>query len=170
MEDPMTRLLAWHDEWSLDIDVLDMEHRALIEHLADICHRFGPAASPRRSGDAFALIDALSDLGEAVREHFKREEELMQAVDYEDIAEHRTEHALLMAEYTDLLRHWRAEGLHLLDETAQESVRDWILDHILGADRDFAKAFHALDDQFRAKVAPRTPAKRNPLSAARKGL
>ncbi|WP_296808154.1 hemerythrin domain-containing protein [Thiocapsa sp.] len=144
----MTRLLTWHDEWSLNIDVLDVEHRGLIKHLADICHRFGPEASPRRSGDAFALIDALTDLGEAVREHFKHEEELMQAVGYEDFAEHRTEHALLMAEYTDQLRHWRAEGIDVFDEEAQENARDWILEHILGADRDFAKAFHESEGQL----------------------
>ena len=164
----MTRLLAWHDEWSLNIDVLDAEHRGLIEHLADICHRFGPEASPRRSGDAYALIDALSDLGEAVREHFKREEELMQTVGYEDIAEHRTEHALLMAEYTDQLRRWRAEGIDVFDEEAQDNARDWILDHILGADRDFAKAFHEIEDHLPAPGHPHDVEERSRLNAARR--
>ncbi|SDX46814.1 bacteriohemerythrin [Thiocapsa roseopersicina] len=164
----MTRLLTWHDEWSLNIDVLDEEHRGLIEHLADICHRFGPEASPRRSGDACALIDALTDLGEAVREHFKREEELMQTVGYEDVAEHRTEHALLMAEYTDQLRHWRAEGIDVFHEEAQEDARDWILDHILGADRDFAKAFHEIEDHLTSAGHCHDVAARARLNAARR--
>lgn len=166
----MTRLLTWHDEWSVNIDVVDAEHRGLIEHLADICHRFGPEASPRRSGDACALIDALTDLGEAVREHFSREEELMQAVGYEDIAEHCTEHALLMAEYTDQLRRWRAECIDVLDEDAQDNARDWILDHILGADRDFAKAFHALDDRLAATAGCYGVTARTRINAARKDL
>ena len=166
----MTRLLTWHDEWSLNIDVLDAEHRGLIEHLADICRRFGPEASPRRSGDACALIDALTDLGEAVREHFNREEELMQAVDYEDIAEHCTEHALLMAEYTDQLRRWRAQGIDVFEEDAQDNARDWILDHILGADRDFAKAFHTLDDRLAATVGRYGVTARTRINAARKDL
>jgi hemerythrin-like metal-binding protein len=166
----MTRLLTWHDEWSLNIDVLDAEHRGLIEHLADICRRFGPEASPRRSGDAFALIDALTDFGEAVREHVKREEELMEAIGYEDIAEHRTEHALLMAEYADQLRHWRAEGMNVFGEDAQEDARDWILDHILGADRDFAKAFHELDDRLTSTVDRYGIAARARLNVVRRGL
>jgi hemerythrin-like metal-binding protein len=164
----MTRLLTWHDEWSLDIDVVDAEHRGLIEQLADICNRFGPEASSRRSGDAFALIDALTDLGESVREHFKREEELMQAVGYEEIAEHLTEHALLMAEYTDQLRHWRAEGMDVFDEDAQENARDWILDHILGADRDFAKAFHEMEEHLPSPSLRHGVAERARINPARR--
>jgi hemerythrin-like metal-binding protein len=171
-EDAMTRQLTWHEEWSLHIDVLDTDHRGIIERFAEICARFGPDASDVRSGDAIALIGALTDLGEVAREHFEREEELMQAVGYEDIAEHRTEHALLMAEYTDMLRHWRAEEIHILDEVKQESVRDWILDHVLGADSEFAKAFFQLDDPFDATQHRRAPAgpDRTRLSAARRGL
>jgi hemerythrin-like metal-binding protein len=144
----MILVLDWQNEWSLNIDALDREHRDLIGKLADICSRFGPEASAERTSDARALAEALADLGEAVREHFDREEDLMQAVGYAGIAEHLTEHALLMAEYADMVRHWGAEDVQVLDEVAQASVRDWILDHILGADRDFAKAFLESDDQF----------------------
>lgn len=140
--------VAWRDEWSLNIDVLDADHRGIVERFAEICARFGPESCGARSGDALALIGALTDLGEVVREHFEREEELMQAVGYAEIDGHRTEHALLMAEYTDMVRHWRAQRIHVLDEVKQTSVQDWILDHILGADLDFAKAFHALEDPF----------------------
>jgi hemerythrin len=172
MEDAMTRQLTWHEGWSLHIDILDTDHRGIIERFAEICARFGPEASEGRAGDALALIGALTDLGEVAREHFEREEELMQAVGYENIAEHRTEHALLMAEYTDMLRHWRAEQIHILDDDKQESIRDWILDHVLGADSEFAKAFFALDDPFDATQYRRAPAApdRTKLNAARRGL
>jgi hemerythrin len=156
MEDPMTRPLSWHDEWSLNVDVLDTEHRALIEKLSEICDRFGPEACAGRSGNTSALIAALTELGDAVREHFRREEELMQTVDYEGIAEHATEHALLMAEYADLVRHWGAENIQVLDDDARTSILDWILDHILGADRDFAKALLEYDDQFSSTRHRRT--------------
>lgn len=140
----MPKLLTWRDEWSLGIDALDKDHRSLIEQLADICVRFCPEASRGRSGDANALLDALSELGDAVRAHFQREEEFMQAYYYDRIGEHRSEHALLMAELTALLREWRGEGMHVLDETAQAMVRDWLLAHILGADRDFVVSYFRL--------------------------
>lgn len=166
----MTQRLIWHDEWSLDIDDVDADHRGLVECFAAICERFGPDASRRRTGDGTALIGLLTDLGEAAREHFEREEALMHEIGYADLAEHRTEHALLMAEYADMLRRWCVEPLLALDEAKQEVIRDWILDHILGADRDFAKSFHAMDETLATRV--RRPSFVSPriFSSVRRGL
>ena len=137
----MTKLLTWHDEWSLNIELLDQDHRDLIEQLGSICLRFCPEASFGRSGNANALLDALTQLGEVMREHFQREEAFMRSFDYECIGEHQSEHAVLMAEFTTLLREWREEGLTIFDEASQSIIRDWLLAHILGADRHFAEAY-----------------------------
>ncbi|WP_132976455.1 bacteriohemerythrin [Thiobaca trueperi] len=137
----MLKLLTWRADWSLNIEALDQDHRALIAHLAGICQRFSPEVSSVRDGNALALIEALTDLGEAVRAHLQREEAFMQAFGYADIGEHQSEHAILMAEFTAMLREWRAEGVHVFDETIQAMVCDWLLAHILGADHDFADAY-----------------------------
>ena len=140
----MPKLLTWRDDWSLNIETLDQDHRALIDQLAEICLRFCPEASWGRSGHAQALIEALSDLGEAMRAHFQREERFMRAFGYEGIGEHQCEHAMLMAEYTAMLREWGSEGAHVFDESHQAVVRDWLLGDILGADRAFADAYFRL--------------------------
>jgi len=143
----MPKLLTWRDEWSLHIEALDKDHRALIERLADICLRFCPEASAGRAGDAMAMLSALAELGEQVRAHFRREETFMQALGYEGLAEHRREHAMLMAEFTAMMREWRADSLHVFDAMMQGVIRDWLLAHILGADRDFAEAYFRLCGQ-----------------------
>ncbi|NEX20497.1 hemerythrin [Thiorhodococcus mannitoliphagus] len=140
----MPKLLTWREDWSLHIEALDRDHRALIDLFADICIRFCPEASSGRCGDANALMDALTYLGESMREHFRREEDFMRGFDYEGIGEHQSEHALLMAEFTAMLREWRAEGMQVFDGLAQGLVRDWLLAHILGADRSFAEAYSRL--------------------------
>ncbi|MBK1645586.1 hypothetical protein CKO25_13215 [Thiocapsa imhoffii] len=129
---------AWHDDWALQIPVIDHEHRELVEILAAILDRFVDEDDVPEGPTH--LHQALIELGEAAREHFSREEALMRAIDYEDVTEHQTEHALLMAEYTDLIRQWQIAGKQRLTVTDQQLIHDWILDHILGADRDFAKA------------------------------
>lgn len=140
----MTKLLTWRDEWSLNIEMLDQDHRDLIEQLGNICLRFCPEASHGRSGDANALLDALTRLGESMREHSQREEALMRSFDYEGIGEHQCEHAVLLAEFTTLLREWREEGLTVFDTASQGILRDWLLAHILGADRHFAETYFTL--------------------------
>lgn len=139
----MPKLLTWHDEWSLNIETLDQDHRELIARLSDLCLRFCPESGyiPKAPDE---LLNALAQFGERVREHFKREEAFMRSFDYEFIGEHQSEHALLMAEFTALLREWREEGLQVFDETHQSIIRDWLLAHILGADRHFAEAYFRL--------------------------
>lgn len=145
----MSRLLTWRDEWSLHIPVLDGDHQALIEHLDSLCRRFCPESPGWRSGDANALLEALEAFGEQMREHFRREEALMQAIDYAGMADHCREHALLMAEYTALLREWRAAGLTEFNTETQEALRHWLLAHILVADREFATAYFQLSEAER---------------------
>ncbi|QIK38527.1 hemerythrin family protein [Caldichromatium japonicum] len=140
----MPKLLTWHDEWSLNIETLDQDHRELIAELADICLRFCPESGYALVADAKVLMDALTQFGESVRAHFKREEAFMRSFDYEFIGEHESEHALLMAEFTALLRDWRQERLQVFDEAHQAIIRDWLLAHILGADRHFAETYFRL--------------------------
>lgn len=140
----MPKLLTWHDEWSLNIETLDQDHRDLIARLGDICLRFCPESGYALVAKGEALIDALSQFGEAVRAHFKREEAFMRSFDYEFVGEHEGEHALLMAEFTALLTDWRREGLQVFDESHQAIIRDWLLAHILGADRHFAETYFRL--------------------------
>ncbi len=164
----MTKLLTWREEWSLGIDPLDRDHRALIERMGDLCVRYCPElADPRIKGclssrllGAFArpgtespgLLADLADLGERMRAHFRREEAFMSAIGYPRRERHEGDHALLMAEYTEMLRSWQEQGIAVFDGSTQEGVRRWLLDHILGADRDFARVYFDLCGQDEAQA------------------
>lgn len=159
----MTKLLTWRDEWSLGIEALDRDHRALIERMGDLCMRYCPELiDPRarrtpggRILGTFArpgenppgLLADLADLGERMRTHFRREEAFMRAIAYERRADHEREHALLMGEYAAMLRDWQARGLTVFDEATQEGVRRWLMDHILAADRAFTQVYFELCGQ-----------------------
>jgi hemerythrin len=152
----MPKLLTWRDHWSLQIDILDRDHRNLIERLGDICLRFCPEAhaKPGLAADAghpapgqSALAEALTGLGQQVREHFRREEAFMHAIGYDRVAEHEGEHAALMAAYTKMLTAWEDRELVVFDALTQERVRHWLMDHVLGSDRSFADAYFRLCGQ-----------------------
>ncbi len=140
----MPKPIVWRDEWSLNIDALDSDHRALVEGLGEICLRFCPQASHAAGAGANDLLDALGVLGEQMREHFRREEAFMREIGYEGLGEQKNEHAMLMAEYAAMLREWKKTGVSVLDDSIQESVRHWLLSHILGGDTRFATSYFQL--------------------------
>ncbi len=155
----MTKLLTWRDEWALGIDALDADHRALIGTVIDICLRFCPQAAipsgvsagvapPRTAGFPGAsqrdLVEALVAFGGQVHAHFRREESFMRAIGYARAEQHAAEHVVLMSQFSEMLRNWRALGITVFDEAAQERVCQWLLTHILESDRAFAKDYFAL--------------------------
>jgi hemerythrin-like metal-binding protein len=132
----------WQDTWTLHIDAMDGDHRALVALLGEIARRFTP--QPDEAADAGgheALMAALEDLGDRTREHFRNEEELMRSIGYPDLAAHRSEHALLVAEYVEMVRELRQQGVTRLEEETIAALRSWLVAHILGADRDLAEFY-----------------------------
>jgi hemerythrin len=137
----MRRFVRWRAEWLLCIDPIDQEHQALVEQLNELaeCHRC--ARRSRQGGRASAapvtIGEMLQNLGEQVREHFHHEEENMRENGYPDYDAHRYEHATLLAEFAQLLREIRADGLQCFDHTTLEALKSWLIGHIAGADRRY---------------------------------
>ena len=148
----MTILLAWRNEWSLGIDALDDDHRALVEALTDISLRYCPQASAlvrgaRAVGGAPAqatLVEALSDFGQKLRVHCRRETAFLRAIDYTEREEHEAQHVVFMDSFDSLVQDYRGRQIQVFDDVGQELVRDWLLGHIVGDDRDFAQVYFAL--------------------------
>ena len=142
----MHRRLSWHPDWSLGIEPLDRDHRALMEHLTDIYLRHGPQARHERANPAagMALIEELGALASATREHFRREQAFLRAIDFERVASHEAEHQRLAEVLDGWIEEWRAAGLRTLDERTLETLHHWLLEHILGGDRDFARLYFQL--------------------------
>ena len=143
----MAKILNWRDEWTLHIDTLDDDHRAMVDLLLEIARRFGdnpehsegaeeqPPGEEDSGDDLYAALDRFSAF---VRRHFQREEEFIRTIDYPGLPNHRSEHILLMAELTDLVRELRARGVTRLSLQELVTFKQWVVAHILGADRRFA--------------------------------
>jgi hemerythrin len=155
----MTKLLIWRNEWSLGIDALDADHRALVGTLIDIslrfCHQAAlPADLPGRAkapvtpvssgAPAADLIEALVGFGVKAQAHFRREEAFMRAIHYAQSEQHAAEHAVLVSQFKAMLRDWRGRAITVFDDAARERVCQWLLTHILESDRRFAKVYFDL--------------------------
>ncbi len=160
--------MRWRDQWAFGIEPLDTDNRmlcALIERIArEFCANHFPAAafveatvgedrsclpemgvSADQAGATASLMLHLHVLGEHVRAHFAREEDLMRANDYPDIAAHQREHRLMLAEYVDLLRGVGTDVGGALDLETLRSLKRWLLGHLLDTDRKLAAYLHGLE-------------------------
>jgi hemerythrin len=81
---------------------------------------------------------ALNELAAHTREHFRREEEVMRAGDYPDLAVHKSEHDQLLAELAMLVRDLRERSVAYLDPETFEILKDWLMGHLLDLDRPLA--------------------------------
>lgn len=147
----MAKILTWHDAWTLHIDVLDDDHRAIVELLCEIADRFchgtqHPGEPDRDAGTSVDdcgedLYAALDRFGALARAHFHREEELVRTIEYPGLPDHCREHALLMAEFASLVRELRERGARHLEDRDLEHLKQWVMAHVLGTDRRFSEYY-----------------------------
>lgn len=133
----------WRDEWSLEVGFMDEDHRALAAMLSRIARDYGPPAAASahliRQSDAPPLTDALAELAAHARAHFDREEEVMRVDNFPGLWDHQNEHNLLLAELSVTTRELRDSQAQWLSLEMLDSLKDWLLGHVLDMDRELAE-------------------------------
>lgn len=163
----MFGILHWRDEWTLQIDVLDEDHVALVELFNRIVGLYGNQyAGSHRSGaggtlagvaeqeaeraericpvEGSTLVRCLDAFSHRAHQHFHREEEFMRVIGYPDYAPHTQEHAQLLAELAELARALKMRGAVSLDPPTLGMLKTWLIGHILGEDKRFAAYYYSV--------------------------
>lgn len=145
---PRAPFFRWREQWCVGIDALDRDRRAIAAIVNHIALRFGECngpglQAPSTAGAPSALRYWLDALHQRVREHFNREEALMRLTHYPDTAEHAGEHALMLAEYTALVRDIIARGDERLRLEDLEALKQWFMGHVLDMDKHLGRYLRA---------------------------
>jgi hemerythrin len=121
---------TWTDEFLTGTADIDEQHRRLVGLIQDFYDALAGRAA--RSHDALARL--LAGLVQYTRYHFSTEERYMSGYDYPDREGHVAEHAGFIAKVQDI--HARFDqGEMVLSLTVTTFLRDWLSQHILGADQ-----------------------------------
>ena len=149
----MADFLLWRDEWLLDIDSLDQEHKAIVDSLNRLVHAWcsGNDADSnvvqeqkgRREKEPHALIDELMS---ATKEHFTHEEEMMRKEAYPGYAMHVREHTMLLAELKSTLTTNLMHGCSTTNKNMLDALKSWYIDHVSRSDKDFANYMRSRAD------------------------
>lgn len=124
-------LMEWTPEMSVSVQVLDDDHKKLIEMLNTLNE--GILSSEPRA----ALETTIDGLLRYTRFHFAREEKILAQAGYPASAEHVGEHALLMRRVGNLQARFENGQSLELSMQAMQFLKSWIMDHILGSDMKY---------------------------------
>jgi hemerythrin len=125
-------LLKWHDEYSVHIQWIDMQHRRLFASANRVLD------AVERQTDASEVADALSKLVDYTRYHFQAEEELLHGYQYPAEDGHSRAHAGLVTQVEDLQSRI-AGGTSIPADEILTFLHGWIVKHILIEDRRYGE-------------------------------
>jgi len=123
--------IHWREQMSVDHGVIDEDHR----HLIDIINRFDDVAADGLStSEALEILYALKFY---TTTHFQREEYLQSLVDYPERDAHKKDHEKLLHTLVGIIERVQSHAATAHDDskgTLSDLLRDWLTDHIIGAD------------------------------------
>lgn len=153
----MVPSLTWRDDWLLGIDHVDSDHREMVRLFNRLLEAAGrqdrPPDTPAE-GDAPSILECLGALIEHLRGHFAVEEAFLRSIGYPGISEHKCEHALHLAELSDLRRRAELAPVPRIDQESLTSMKEWLFDHI---DEDRGFALYYFQQVAAAPAAGRRP-------------
>ncbi len=129
------RYLVWKDEYSVGIEEMDNDHKKLlnlINQLQTAVHYY--------TGKEFEE-KALDELVDYTKTHFKKEEQLMEDNDYADIAAHKLQHKAFIDKVNHFLEEYKNNSDVTIVDTL-EFLKDWLIKHINGTDKEYGKALN----------------------------
>jgi len=129
-------LFTWEDSFSVNIGVIDMQHKKLVSMVNELHQAMVEGSGKDKLGQI------LSDLINYTRDHFATEERLMQMHAYPDFLAHKSEHERLTEKVMDLQRRFRSNEAGLSIEV-MEFLRDWLVKHIMGCDKKYSPFLNA---------------------------
>lgn len=137
--------IEWRDAMSIEHDMIDNDHKRLIE----LINAYEKAIVDRKSEK---LVGTFEQLIGYAKGHFMREEELLHKIGFIQENEHKHCHEVLMdhlQQFHDNLR--QASGFD--PDAVSLFLRNWLVNHVLNEDKKMVPYIRA------AKKDPRTAGK-----------
>lgn len=131
-----TLLLHWDAAYSVNIAILDSQHRTLVSMINELHQAMGEGSGKDKLGQI------LSNLVKYTQSHFATEERLMQSHGYPDLPAHKAQHDHLTGTVMDFQRRFLSNEVGLSVEV-MEFLRDWLVNHIMGSDKQYAPFLNA---------------------------
>lgn len=143
----------WSDEYSVGLRVVDNDHKDLV-NTVNALHD-----AVTSGGDRSEIGRIIGTLAQYVDEHFAREEALMEANGYPDLAEHKCTHRHLARQVYAIRTIFASKPQQIDPAKLLRFLRDWLTNHILEEDRKYVPYLRGIAAQSSPAAKPVVSAK-----------
>jgi hemerythrin-like metal-binding protein len=130
--------IAWIENMSVGVEVLDTDHKRLIELLNDLHDGIAAGHGTER------LERVLEGLVDYVGTHFAHEEDYFSQTGYPGAAEHIQEHRALTKLVKDVQERYNHGKFEALSLNTMSFLKDWLAEHIQGSDKKYKAHLNAM--------------------------
>jgi len=128
-------LMPWTDSLKVNVKSIDKQHKRLVDLINDL-HQ---AMRNGKSNEEMGFI--LDELVDYTNVHFRDEEKLMEDAGYSDLENHKKVHEKLVQQVVDFQKKFH-DGNTTISMEIMEFLKDWLLNHINGTDKQYAASMH----------------------------
>ena len=126
--------LKWSDKLSVGVDLIDEQHKMLIQRLNDISTAVEFNKGPNEIARTLSFLIDYTDF------HFSEEEKHMKDQGYPGLDDHLTKHAEFKTTLANLEQDYKEDGAtHLLAHSIDTFLINWLVNHISGVDVKFGE-------------------------------
>ena len=124
-------LFTWNDSYSVSVQQFDDQHKVLFNLINELHEAMSQGKGRDRVGQT------LNTLISYTRGHFSAEEAALRSASYPNYAAHKKEHDAFTAKVLGFETTYRT-GTSNLSVELMNFLRDWLSDHILKIDKQYA--------------------------------
>ncbi len=127
-------MIEWNDKYSVNISLIDEQHKKLVEltNKTRMLENFNN--SPR------SALEILDQMAEYALKHFETEEYFMKACNFPGLESHRNEHIDFTNTTTDYKNRAVGGDCQKISEMIEYLVK-WLINHIQVTDKEFIDCF-----------------------------
>ncbi len=124
--------LFWDKKYETGIDVIDFQHRILLERINDLIELINKNETQE---NLFSILIFLEDY---TNYHFGTEEQFFDSFDYKEKEKHVEEHREFIYKI-NIFKKKYLEGIVSIDKELLDYLLNWLISHILDTDMNFTK-------------------------------
>jgi len=128
--------VEWNEGMSVGVEAIDSDHKALLLVINEVNESLG-------SDDADILIKEIFEkLEKYIKQHFQREERLLEQCDYSELDDHKKQHREFVEKIPELKKRLLNSDSVEIAQEVQLFLLNWLMMHIIIDDMSYAQTLH----------------------------